>query len=88
MNKRKKKILFYSGIIFLILLFTNPTNSDFDHYIRAKGLGNSTQGGRTFYFIIGSFYEVNNNSHIIKSIGILKNFIIIQDKAKSPSYNF
>lgn len=60
-------------IVFLLLLFTNPSPSDFKTYLQAKDEGYYEKGiGRKFNFLLFSIYT-NNETH--KSyIGVIKNF--------------
>jgi hypothetical protein len=87
MNKRKKYFLIITGVLFTVLVITNPTNTDFDHYLRAKGFHNSIHGGRVNYFLFCSIYEVNfkyglyrEKERTVKCLGILGNFITMVDK--------
>jgi hypothetical protein len=79
MNKTKK-IWVIIGIIAIILVFTNPTNSDLDSFLTAKQFENNS-GGRIAYFGIFSIYKTNIGSEYKYPnrtyLGIFKNFICV-----------
>lgn len=86
MKRSKRNLLLFVGAVIAILVITNPTNSDFDRYLRAKGFAESVHGGRVNYFFVCSIFEVNfrygrnnENNRNIKFFGFLGNFIKIVD---------
>jgi hypothetical protein len=81
--KRKWKIIIGIAILLTVL---NPTNTDFDSYLRAKGFDESLHGGRTGYLFIFSIYEIDFHygsgdsmeRHAVY-VGILNSFIKVYD---------
>ncbi|MEI9959379.1 MAG: hypothetical protein WDM90_24370 [Ferruginibacter sp.] len=46
---RAKKIWVAFGLVIIILIFTNPTNSDLENFLSANGFENNS-GGRVSYW--------------------------------------
>jgi hypothetical protein len=87
MLKTKHKFIISLGLIILILIFTNPSNTDFDRYLHAKGFDSSVHGGRVNYFLVFSIYEVqfnygenNSKKRHVKCLSVFGNFITLIDK--------
>ena len=83
--KMIKKVLVCSLVILIILVITNPTNSDFKSFVAGKAPETLIQSdcGRTQYFGVFSTYESNikrygEQDEHAKYIGIFKNFILIE----------
>ncbi|KZS41903.1 hypothetical protein AWE51_00205 [Aquimarina aggregata] len=88
MNLLKNKRTLIIITVFIIVVITNPNNSDFKEYLIAKG--NSKHyveefGGRTANFFLFSIFEINRERKhfktptVYRSIGVLNNFIVIND---------
>lgn len=83
-----RKLILTIGFIILVLICTNPSNSDFDYYIHAKGFDSSIHGGRVKYFLIFSTFEVKfkygtdheDKSRYLEYLGVFNNFIILKDE--------
>lgn len=79
-NKKNVGIAFI--VICIILIISNPTNSDFKNYLQGNGIDTDHRHrgalyyGRTMYFGIFSIYNAGNETYL----GIFKNFIFVQRK--------
>ena len=82
----RNKIFTGTGAILLVLAISNPTQKDFESYIRTKDIPRNANvyTGRTGYYLILSKYQrkiVNYiNGNTVKDetyIGFFKNFIEI-----------
>ena len=82
----KKKLWICIFFLLLILMLTNPSNSDFNDYLSTKNFGHVENSGRVGYFLLFSVYGFNeevstgDNSgsyNIVRHtyIGIFKNFL-------------
>lgn len=70
--KRKTIYIVVAALLFL----TNPTQTDFQGYLRTKGINaKGTNGGRSAYFLIGSIYELHGD----KYLAVFKNFFKYHD---------
>ncbi len=78
-NNRRKILLATIVLIVFLLAFTNPSNSDFNYYLKGKGYVD-THGGRTGYFLLFSLYNSTSDESEIEYLGIFKNFIILSKK--------
>ena len=68
-----------------MLAITNPTDKDFNSFLRAKGFSKDVQGGRINNFLIFSIYELRftygiNNKRRFQCFAIAKNFIVTVDE--------
>lgn len=84
-----KYLIISIGILLTILIFTNPSNSDFQYYMAGKRIAYSPGsmvrrgvsevrliGGRETNFLVCSIFKYNT----VKYLGIFGNFIKISEE--------
>ncbi len=76
-ESKLKKILLLVLVIIITFIFTNPSNSDFNHFLKAQD--NKIEGGRLTNFFLFSIYGFEYRKTEVKYIGVLGNFIKISE---------
>lgn len=93
----RKHFLIFSVVFVLILFLTNPSNKDFDEYLKTKGQTRryysnpygmvEVSYGRTRYFALFSIFEWNETQYQYQRkyvyVGVFKNFILLQTKIRN-----
>ena len=86
MKKSFKKVILIIGSIIVILVATNPSNSNFREYLHSKSYRIAKDNSRVYgrygrhrnYLIFSIYYyDCYRKDYCKKYIGILKNFIKI-----------
>jgi hypothetical protein len=82
----RKKIWISGFFLIIVLILTNPSNSDFRNYLATENFKHIKNSGRVGYFLLFSVYELTEEVYtgdklgsynIVKHsyIGIFKNFL-------------
>jgi hypothetical protein len=71
----------------LILVFTNPSNSDFKNYLQGKtNTNHEIKCGKTFDGLIFSIHKGSFNDENYTCLGVLNNFIVIEYEDNRASW--
>jgi hypothetical protein len=89
---KRKKLWIIIGVVFLLLIITNPSQSDFKNFLELEckcEVGKTYEHpdgrsyGRTFYLGIFSIYKdygVSDSRYDTYYLGVFKNFVKIKEE--------